>query len=180
MTSSKKASEMLVVGRITTVFGVRGWVKIFSYTDPVEALLDYHPWWIDTDQGLQKLDVDDWKRHADGLVAHLKDVDDRDVAKAWCNQDILIEQELLPSLDSAEFYWHQLVGLSVVSYFENQQYSLGVVKSLMETGANDVLMVKGDSAAIDREERAIPYTKQFVRDVDLEAKRINVIWDPQF
>ena len=94
--------------------------------------------------------------------------------------DILIEKELLPSLDNTEFYWHQLVGLSVVSHFENQQYSLGVVKSLMETGANDVLLVKGDSAAIDREERAIPYTKQFVRDVDLEAKRIDVIWDPQF
>lgn len=180
MTSSEQVSEMLVVGRITSVFGVRGWVKVFSYTDQVEGLLDYQPWWIDTDQGLLKLIVDDWKRHADGIVVHLKDVDDRDVAKTWCNHDILIEQQLLPSLDSTEFYWHQLVGLSVVSYFENQQYSLGVVKSLMETGANDVLLVKGNSDAIDREERAIPYTKQFVRDVDLEAKRIDVIWDPQF
>ena len=96
MTSSEQVSEMLVVGRITSVFGVRGWVKVFSYTDQVEGLLDYQPWWIDTDQGLLKLIVDDWKRHADGIVVHLKDVDDRDVAKAWCNHDILIEQQLLP------------------------------------------------------------------------------------
>lgn len=172
--------ETLVVGRITTVFGVRGWVKVFSYTDQVEALFGYEPWWIDTEAGRKQVIIDEWKRHGDGLVVHIKDVDDRDDARSWCNQDISIDKSLLPKLIQGDFYWHQLVGLSVVSEFEGQQIRLGVVKSLLETGANDVLVIEGDTESIDREERLIPYVAQFVTDVDMAAKKIDVIWDPEF
>ena len=72
------------------------------------------------------------------------------------------------------------MGLSVVSEFEGQQIRLGVVKSLLETGANDVLVIEGDTESIDREERLIPYVAQFVTDVDMAAKKIDVIWDPEF
>jgi 16S rRNA processing protein RimM len=172
--------DTLVVGRITAVFGVRGWVKVFSYTEQVEAVFDYQPWWIDTAQGRQQLVVDDWKRHGDGLVVHIKGVDDRDLARAWCQQDILVAKTELPGLSSGDFYWHQLVGMSVISHFEGQTTRLGVVKSLLETGANDVLVIGGDAESIDREERLIPYAEQFVTNIDLQTQTIDVIWDPEF
>lgn len=172
--------DTLVVGRITAVFGVRGWVKVFSYTEQVEAVFDYQPWWIDTAQGRQQLVADDWKRHGDGLVVHIKGVDDRDLARAWCQQDILVAKTELPGLSSDDFYWHQLVGMAVISHFEGQTTRLGVVKSLLETGANDVLVIGGDAENIDREERLIPYAEQFVTNIDLQTQTIDVIWDPEF
>ena len=172
--------ETLVVGRITAVFGVRGWVKVHSYTQQLEAVFDYQPWWVDMPEGRQKIQVDDWKRHGDGLVAHLKGVDDRDIARTWCQQDIHVYKALLPDLSNQEFYWHQLEGLAVTSHFEGQEIRLGVVKSLLETGANDVLVVEGDAQSVDRQERLIPYAEQFVTSIDVENGTIDVIWDPDF
>jgi len=172
--------DTLVVGRITAVFGVRGWVKVFSYTEQVEAVFDYQPWWIDTAQGRQQLVVDDWKRHGEALVVHIKGVDDRDLARAWCQQDILVAKTELPGLSSDDFYWHQLVGMAVISHFEGQITRLGFVKSLLATGANDVLVIGGDAESIDREERLIPYAEQFVSNIDLQTQTIDVIWDPAF
>jgi len=172
--------ETLVVGRITAVFGIRGWVKVFSYTEQLDAVMDYQPWWVATAQGLKQVTVDDWKRHGDGLIVHIKGIDDRDLARAWCQQDIRVDKSLLPSLDNEDFYWHQLEGLVVYSHFEGREIRLGLVKSLLETGANDVLVLKGDAQSIDREERLIPYAEQFVTKIDLEAQRIDVIWDPEF
>ena len=172
--------DTLVVGRITAVFGVRGWVKVFSYTEQVEAVFDYQPWWIDTAQGRQQLVVDDWKRHGEALVVHIKGVDDRDLARAWCQQDILVAKTELPGLSSDDFYWHELVGMAVISHFEGQTTRLGFVKSLLATGANDVLVIGGDAESIDREERLIPYAEQFVSNIDLQTQTIDVIWDPAF
>ena len=172
--------ETLIVGRITAVFCVRGWVKVHSYTEQLEAVFNYQPWWIDTSEGRQQVLVDDWKRHGDGLVVHIKGVDDRDIARAWCQQDIRVDKALLPDLSKEEFYWHQLEGLVVTSSFEGQEIRLGVVKSLLETGANDVLVVEGDAQSVDREERLIPYAEQFVTSIDVENGTIGVIWDPGF
>ena len=172
--------DTVVVGRITAVFGVRGWVKLFSFTEDREAIFDYQPWWVETAQGLQQLVVDDWKSHGDGLVVHIKGIDDRDVARTWCQQDVLVAKTQLPSLIDGDFYWHQLEGLVVVSHFKGQQRRLGTVKSLLETGANDVLVVVGDSQSIDLEERLIPYAEQFVNNIDLQSQIIDVSWDPEF
>ena len=172
--------ETLVVGRITAVFGIRGWVKVYSYTEQLEAVFDYQPWWVETQEGREQILVDDWKRHGDGLVAHLKGVDDRDIARTWCQQDIHVDKALLPDLSNQEFYWHQLEGLAVTSHFEEQEIRLGVVKSLLETGANDVLVVEGDAQSVDRQERLIPYAEQFFTSIDVENGTIDVIWDPDF
>ena len=173
--------ETLVVGRITAVFGIKGWVKVHSYTDQVEAIFNYQPWWVDTAEGRQQIVVDDWKRHAgDGLVVHIQDVDDRDLARAWCQQDIRVDKALLPPLSDKDFYWHQLEGMAVTSHFEGQEIRLGLVKQLLETGANDVIVIEGDTESVDREERLIPYAEQFVTNIDLEKRAIEVIWDPEF
>jgi len=172
--------ETLVVGRITAVFGVRGWVKVYSYTEQVETLCSYKPWWVETASGLQQLVVDEWRRHGENLVAHIVGIDDRDIAQTWCGNDILVEKNKLPELQNDDFYWYQLVGLAVISHHQGEQIRLGKVKSLLETGANDVLVIKGDSESIDREERLIPYVDQFVSSVSLAERRIDVNWDPAF
>ena len=92
----------------------------------------------------------------------------------------LVSLTLLPDLSNDEFYWHQLEGLEVTSHFEGQQIRLGVVKSLLETGANDVLVVEGDAHSVDRQERLIPYAEQYVTKIDVDSGIIDVIWDPEF
>ena len=172
--------ETLVVGRITAVFGVRGWVKVHSYTQQLEAVFDYQPWWIDTPDGRQQVLVDDWKRQSDGLVVHIKGVDDRDIARAWCQQDILVDKSLLPVLSNQEFYWHQLEGLAVTSFFEGQEIRLGLVKSLLETGANDVLVIAPDREEGQNGESSlclIPFVDQYILEVDAEARTVTVAWD---
>ena len=87
----------------------------------------------------------------------------------------------MPELSAGEFYWHQLEGMQVLSEFEGSVYRLGSVSRLLETGANDVLVVKGDEESLDQGERLIPYVPdQFVKSVDLQGRVIRVEWDPEF
>ena len=172
--------EPLVVGRISAVYGVRGWVKVICLYPTGRNFTGYQPWLVDKDGRLQSIQVDEWKNHGDGLVAHLKTIDDRDVARDWCLKDIRVDAALLPELTENEFYWHQLQDLVVYSQYGNTERRLGVVLSLLETGANDVLVVKGDAESIDRRERLIPYSDQYVLNIDLGAQRIDVTWDPDF
>ena len=151
-----------------------------SFTQQASKIFDYQPWLVDKDGRLQSIQVDEWKNHGDGLVARLKGIDDRDVARDWCLKDIRVDAALLPELTENEFYWHQLQDLVVYSQYGNTERRLGVVLSLLETGANDVLVVKGDAESIDRRERLIPYSDQYVLNIDLGAQRIDVTWDPDF
>ena len=180
MSNSDIVQGTLVVGRISAVYGVRGWVRVMSFTQQVSKIFDYQPWLVDKDGRLQSIQVDEWKNHGDGLVARLKGIDDRDVARDWCLKDIRVDAALLPELTENEFYWHQLQDLVVYSQYGNTERRRGVVLSLLETGANDVLVVKGDAESIDRRERLIPYSDQYVLNIDLGAQRIDVTWDPDF
>lgn len=175
-------SNLVNVGRITAVYGVKGWVKVHSYTDPQENLFEYHPWFLKTKHGVKKIEVDDARPHGDAFVAHIVGIDDRDLAAQYTAADIAIERELLPDLEAGEYYWSQLEGLVVFTQFEGGgRQRLGVISKIMETGANDVLVVAADAESIDKRERLIPYVpEQFVLSVDLEAGEILVDWDPEF
>ncbi|WP_082191371.1 ribosome maturation factor RimM [Cellvibrio sp. pealriver] len=175
-------SNLVNVGRITAVYGVKGWVKVHSYTDPEENLFEYHPWFIKTKHGVKKIEIDDARPHGDAFVAHIVGVDDRDLAAQYTAADIAVERELLPELDDGEYYWSQLEGLVVFTQFDGgERQRLGVISKLMETGANDVLVVAADAESIDRRERLIPYVpEQFVLSVDLDAGEMLVDWDPEF
>ena len=162
------------------MFGVRGWVKVMSFTEQTSKIFDYQPWLVDKEGRLESIQVDEWKNHGDGLVVRFKGIDDRDVARSWCLKDIRVDAALLPELSDSEFYWHQLENLVVYNHFKDTEERLGVVTSLLETGANDVIVVKGDVESIDRRERLIPYSKQYVLKIDLGAQRIDVTWDPDF
>jgi 16S rRNA processing protein RimM len=174
-------SNLVNVGRITAVFGIKGWVKIHSYTDPQENLFEYHPWFLKTAHGVKKIEIDEAKPHGDSFVAHIVGVDDRDLAMEFTSADIAIERNLLPELDAGEYYWSQLEGLAVFTQFSGSRQRLGVVLKLFETGANDVLVVAADAESIDDRERLIPYVpEQFVISVDINAREVIVDWDPEF
>lgn len=170
--------DPVVVGRITTVHGIKGWVKVHSYTEHAEDFFQYPPWWLKTPDGWREIEIDQCRATNKGLLVHIVGVDDRDVARQYCQLNIVVEKSRFPELEQGEYYWHQLEGLTVMTC--QGDIRLGVVDSLMETGANDVLVVKGDKTSLDREERLIPYTEQFVLGVDLDVGRINVDWDPEF
>lgn len=178
---TKRSSNLVDVGRITTVFGIKGWVKIHSYTEPAENLFQYRPWWLKTPHGVKEIEIDDSRPHGKGFVAHIKGVDDCDAAALFTAMNIAVEQDLLAELEVGEFYWHELVGLSVISHFEGKVLCLGKVVKLMETGANDVLVVASTTESIDSRERLIPYVpKQFIVNIDLDAGTMVVDWDPEF
>lgn len=176
--SGSKSDELVTVGRITSVYGVRGWVKVQSYTEPMDNILQFPDWWLQKPNGWEPLQIDAGKRHGKGLIVHIKGIDDRDLAAGFCQRDIAVRRELMPTLDEGEFYWHQLEGLRVISHFGGAEHDLGTVVRMMETGANDVMVVRGGK---DGRERLIPYLPgEFITDIDLDAGVITVDWDPEF
>ena len=163
---------MIILGRISGLFGVKGWVKIYSHTSPRAGILRYKTWYLKRDGGWQEHKLAQGHAQGKGVVARLAGFDDRDRAASLIDTEIAVRREQLPKLQPGEYYWTDLEGLRV----ENLEgVDLGVVSHLFETGANDVLVVKGDR------ERLIPYTLgEAVRAVDLREGRILVDWDPDF
>lgn len=176
-----ESAELLVVGKFTVVYGVRGWLKVHSYTEPMENLLTYPECYVKFEGSWQALELAEAKRHGKGLVARISGVDDRDEARRYCQCDIAIPATALPELDPDEFYWHQLKGLKVqATTVQGARVLLGTIKEMMETGANDVMVVRGNSDSIDRRERLIPYLDHVVKGIDIEAGTMQVDWDPEF
>lgn len=176
-----QSSNLVSVGRITAVYGIKGWVKVHSYTEVAEDLFGFTPWWLKTQHGVKKVEIDEYRSHGNSFVAHIRGIDDRDIAATFTGFDIAVERDLLPGLDEGEYYWSQLEGLSVISEYEGQQYRFGKVARLLETGANDVLVVVPDVDSFDKRERLIPYVPdQFVLSVDLNGRTLTVAWDPEF
>jgi 16S rRNA processing protein RimM len=163
------SDRRVTVGRVVGLFGVRGWVKVYSYTRPREAILNYGPWLVDVAGALREFDVVEGRVQGKGVVARLKGFDDRDQAAALIGGDIAVGMSQLPPTTENEYYWAQLEGLRVVTLNGEE---LGSVSHLFETGANDVMVVKGER------ERLIPFSKVFVQRVDLESGEIRVDWDP--
>jgi 16S rRNA processing protein RimM len=160
------------VGKISGVFGVKGWVKVFSFTDPRENILTYSPWLLKKDDETKTINVVDGQLQGKTIVAQLAGVNDRDQAASLMGWDIFISQDQLPKAAKGEYYWSELIGLNVETIDGVQ---LGVVDSLLETGANDVIIVQGER------ERVIPFLQgQTIINVDLNVGKIIVDWDPEF
>jgi 16S rRNA processing protein RimM len=178
---SSEKSNLVNVGRLTAVYGIKGWLKVHSYTEPAENLFEYHPWLLKMQHGVKQVEIDEVRPHGDAFVVHIVGVDDRDEAAAYTAVDIAVERDLLPELADGEYYWSQLEGLVVMTQYEGVEKRLGRVSKLFETGANDVLVVTPDDQSIDKRERLIPYVpEQFVLSVNLDLGEIRVDWDPEF
>lgn len=169
--------EKIIVGKISGVHGVNGWVKVFSETEPREGITKYNPWFLqhpNIDAGRwREVKVDGGRPQAKTIIAKLDGYSDRDAAMQLVGARIAISPDQLKSLRQDEYYWRDLIGLRVVN---QQGVELGVVESLFETGANDVLVVKAGT-----QERLIPWTLgHAVLEVDLEQGVISVDWDEDF
>lgn len=168
----KTDSESLVVmGRVVAPYGVLGWVKVLPDTASKESLMDYKHWHVGDQSAWQRIKLKSGKMHNDVLLAKLEGVNDRDAAFALKGALVAVQRSELPTLSDNEFYWADLIDMTV----SNQQgVDFGQVKTLFETGANDVMVVEGD------QERLIPFTAQVVIDVDVDKRTILVDWDKDF
>ncbi len=164
--------KLVIVGRIGKAYGIKGWVNLHSFTQPIENILDYQPWLMNYKGTWQAIEVETCKAHGKGFVAKFAMINSPEAAKAYVNLELAVTREQLPELTEEEVYWHDLLGLTVVN---KDNVELGVVRKMLETGANDVLVVQGEK------EHLIPcLLKQFVLEIDLTNNRIIVDWDPEF
>ena len=160
------------VGRIAGPFGVKGWFRVNSYTEPRNNILEYGPWQLVQDGAVKCSAAAKGKLQGKALIAQIDGVSDREAAADLSGASILVNRENFAPTVSGEYYWRDLIGLRV-STSEGQD--LGTVDSLMETGANDVLIVLGDRR------RLIPFiVDDVVSSVDLTAGTMVVAWDPEF
>lgn len=165
----KPTENFVIIGTVGTAFGVKGWVKINSFAKPKENIVDYSPWYLKTNKGWQEVEVTQKRTQSSHVVAHFAGCDDRDTALGFTHKEIAIERTQLPTPETGEYYWADLEGLTVI---DQTGATLGTVDYLMETGANDVLVIKGEKPCL------IPFLfEETVMSVDLTKKCIRVNWD---
>ncbi len=163
--------DLICVGNITGLHGVKGRVKVFSNTSPRENILNYSPWRIVAGEQVQIVTVSG-RLQGKNVVAQIDGVDQREQAVELVGSKIYILAEQLPQLDDGEYYWSDLIGLEVESL---DAEPLGTVETMLETGANDVMVLRGNR------ERLIPFVMDdVVKLVDLANKRVIVDWKPDY
>ena len=162
--------DHLVIGKITGHYGIKGWVKVFSYSVPINNILNYKNWFFLFNDDFINYALIDAKEHQKKIIAKFANIDTRDDAKEIIGKDVFINQLDLKKLEDNEYYWRDLEGLSVITA---EGFYLGKIQYLFETGANDVMVVKeGDS------EYLIPYSLgNIVTDINLDKRKVTVFWD---
>ena len=163
--------DLVVMGRVTVPYGIKGWVNIQPDTEYLDGLFDYPVWWVQTEAGWKEFSVEDAKVHGDHLVAKFEGIVDRDQAFRLKGKPVAVPRDELPDAEEGEYYWSDLVGLEVENL---QQVKFGKIAELFATGANDVMVVKGER------ERLIPFIDRVVLEVDLEGRHMMVDWDAEF
>ncbi|MDH2926277.1 ribosome maturation factor RimM [Lonepinella koalarum] len=168
-----------VVGKLGSTYGIRGWLRIYSSTESAENIFAYQPWFLKIKGQWQATALESWKHHNHELIVKLKNVNDRETAQTLTNVEIGVDLSVFPALQDGDYYWHDLIGCQVVNL---QGYTMGTVSEMMETGSNDVLVVKATHKdAFGKQERLIPFLyEQVVKRVDLTTKTIEVDWDAGF
>lgn len=168
------SEEFIPVGKISGAFGVKGWVKVYSFTEPRANILEYSPLFLSRQGEWIEIKVSGGHLQGKGLVMGIANVTDRDQVQPLIGAELAIKKDQLEPTEEDEFYWADLMGLSV----ENLDGDLlGQVDHLLETGANDVLVVKAKEGT----ERLIPFVMdEIVKLVDLDNKLIRVDWDKDF
>ena len=165
--------ELVLLGRVLGAFGVRGELKLESFTDPKLAILRYQPWTLRDAQGREReLTQARGRETAKGLVATFPGVEDRDAAEALRGSEVYVPRSALPPPEPGEYYWVDLEGLRVVNL---DGADFGIVSHLFSTGANDVLVAHGER------DRMIPFLEpDYIKSVDFDAGVVTVDWDADF
>lgn len=169
----------MTAGQIAGCYGIRGWLRVRPFTSRPEGLLDFPAWWLGSGRGPEPVVIDGGRRQGRSFLVHLAGVDDRTAAEGLRGRSLLVSRAALPSLEAGEYYWHELEGLAVWCRVGTTAQLLGRVDHLLETGANDVLVVRPCAGSIDGRERLVPYLPgSVVVDVDVPAARMTVDWYP--
>lgn len=165
------AVDPVEIGCFGKTFGVLGWIKVISFTVPVTNILKLTPWLINKNGLWQEVLLEESKEQVNGIMVKLPNCNSPEQASKYTNIKIAVDRNKLPKLSEGEYYWDDLVGLEVVN---KDNISLGIVKSLMETGSNDVLVVQGEKRIL------VPYTSEVILNVDLTSKVILVDWEKDY
>lgn len=164
---------MVIMGRIAAAYGIRGWIKVQPFTEYSDSLLDYRTWWLGHEQGpWREVEVSEGEVHGKTLVAQLPDCPDRTAAEKLKGLLIAVPRDSLPKQGKDEYYWTDLIGMTVVN---EAGETLGTVANLLETGANDVLVVQGAGGEI-----LIPFVAPVVGKVDAKGRTIRVDWSADY
>ena len=170
--SSRELEEIVVMAKVLVPYGVNGWVKVYSFTEKLESFLQYKKLFLSKDQkNWIEIKVIEIKLHGKTIVANFLEIANRTQAENYKGYLIGVPKNLLPRLKEEQYYWSDLIGCEVLNV---QNVSFGLVDTFIETGANDVIVVKGDK------ERLIPYTTKAVLKVDTINRKIMVDWNEDF
>jgi 16S rRNA processing protein RimM len=167
----KAHDDWVVMGRVAAPFGVMGWIKVQPYSEDPCTLTDFGSWRVGRGDQQARYEVEAAHDHGNVLVAKLAGVDDRDAAYALRGQEISVARSELPPPGDDEYYWADLIGLAAVN---REGIVLGQVESLLETGAHDVLVIKGARGHL------IPFVAAFVGKVDVAGGTIEVDWGEDY
>ena len=169
---SEEQSEPILLGRVTGLYGVKGWIKIHSHTHPRENIVNFDRWILRHGDDHAPMEVENGRLQGRTVVAKLMGIDDRDQAGTLIGAEITVDRDDLPPCEPGEYYWADLEGLDVRTEAGDD---LGRIDYLFTTGAHDILVVAGDR------QRLIPFVQQrIVREVDMERGSIVVDWDPDY
>ena len=164
-------TKPIVVGRIGSSYGVKGWSKIVSYTDPRENILSYLPWQINVHGQWKVKNILDGREQGGNIVVQFENCFTPEEARLLTGAEIAIERAQLPPLPNNEYYWSDLIGLTVI---DQDQKTLGIIADFLETGSNDVIIIKGDKDYL------IPYLPdKTVIEIDLTNNIMRVKWTPE-
>jgi len=163
--------DLICVGHVLGAQGIKGWIRVYSNTSPRENIVNYSPWLVEQGEDLKAMDVKG-RVHGKHVIAKLQGIDDRSAAETLIGCQLYINRRQLPGLEAGEYYWSDLIGLEVETL---EAEPLGVVTEMLETGADDVMVLKGDR------ERLIPFVlDEIVTEVDLGKRRLVVNWSPEY
>jgi 16S rRNA processing protein RimM len=164
--------QAIIIAKLAKPYGLKGWMHLYSFTEPSEQLFLYSPIFIErTHHDIEQLTIEQFTPKSDHWLVKLQYCDNRTLASQYTNKLIKIHTHQLTLLPLGEYYWHQLKGLTVINSTGD---SIGTVIDVMETGSNDVLIVKGDKI------RYIAYHHKYILQVDLTNRTITVDWDKDF
>lgn len=176
-------SDAIEVGRIADAWGIKGWFKVLPHSADPEALFSSKRWFVmpsergaKTFTGVAKLVIVEAKIHSNTVVASARDVEDRTAAEALRGARIFVSRASFPTAEKDEYYWVDLIGLNVVN---REGVELGIVKELLSTGAQTVLVMDYEQDG-KTQERMIPFVSVYVDNVDLPGRRILVDWQADF
>jgi len=164
-------TDKVILGRFGAAYGVRGWLHLISFTDPIDNIFNYTEWHVKHRGKWAILHLEQGKTHGKGLVVKLDEINNREQAREYTNDEISVPREALPELPEDEHFWQDLMGMTVTT---KNGITLGIVKDMIATGSNDVFVVAGER------ERLIPYTDKVIIKIDKNKKEMIVDWDPEF